>query len=229
MLDFSRFDAITFDCYGTLIDWETGILNALRPLLTAHGHPLHDSQILAMYGEIEPEIQKGDGFTPYRQVLGDLVRGFGNKLRFTPSAAEAESLPNSLRAWQPFPDTVAALQKLKARYKLAIISNIDDELFAHTARLLGVKFDAVITAQQAGAYKPSPKPFELALKRLVLPPGRVLHAGQSVYHDVIPARAMGMATVLVERRGAGATRPTEGEPDLRVQDMKSLAAAAVPG
>jgi len=226
MLDFSRCEVITFDCYGTLIDWETGILNALRPILTAHGHPLHDSQILSLYAEIEPEVQKGE-FTPYRRVLEDIVRAFGHKLGFTPSVEEARSLPASLPSWQPFPDTVAALQQLRTRYKLAIISNTDNELFAQTARHLKVNFDAVITAQQAGAYKPSLKPFQLALKRLGLAPDRVMHAGQSVYHDIVPAKSLGLATVLVERRGTGATRAADAEPDLRVPDLKSLAETAV--
>jgi len=227
MLDFSRFEVVTFDCYGTLIDWETGILNVLRPILTTHGHPLHDSQILSLYAEVEPEIQKGE-FTPYRRVLEDVVRSLGHKLGFTPSLEEARSLPASLPNWQPFPDTVAALQKLKTRYKLGIISNTDNELFAHTARHLKVAFDTVVTAQQAGAYKPSVKPFELALKRLALSADRVLHAGQSVYHDVVPAKSLGIATVLIERRGTGATRAVNAEPDLRVPDLKSLADAAVP-
>ena len=133
----------------------------------------------------------------------------------------------SLPDWPPFPDTRAALASLQTRYKLAIISNTDDDLFAGTARHLGIKFDEVITAEQAQAYKPSPAPFLLALERLGLPRERVLHVGQSVYHDVLPARSLGMATVLVHRRGFGATRPSAGEPDLKVPDLQTLAALAL--
>lgn len=225
MLEFDRIEVLTFDCYGTLIDWESGLLANLRPILRAQGHELSDQQILDIYGELEPRAQ--NPYRRYRQVLAEVVRGFGQRLGFQVSDAEAASLPESLSNWQPFPDTVAALEKLKAQYKLAIISNTDDDLFAVTARHLRVRFDEVITAEQAKAYKPSLAPFHLALQRLGLPPDRVVHVGQSVYHDVLPAKSLGMATVLVYRRGFGATRPTEGEPDLKVPDLRALASLAL--
>jgi 2-haloacid dehalogenase len=225
MLDFSRFRAITFDCYGTLIDWETGLLGALRPVLRAHGSKLRDEQILALYAELEPAAQ--NPYRRYREVLQEVMRGFGKRLGFQVSEAEARSLPDSLKDWQPFPDTVDALQKLQTRFRLAIISNTDDDLFAGTAPHLQVKFDQVITAQQAGAYKPSLAPFQLVLERLGLPNEQVLHAGQSVYHDVVPARSLGLATLLVRRRGSGATRVLADKPDLEVPDLQSLAALAV--
>ena len=134
------------------------------------------------------------------------------------------------RSWKPFPDTVAALKKLKSRYKLAIISNTDDDLFADTARLLEVSFDWVITAQQAGSYKPSHHNFKLALERIALPPEQVLHVAQSIYHDIVPARELGLATVWVNRRagkhGEGATKAAQGQPDLEVPDLKTLAEMA---
>jgi 2-haloacid dehalogenase len=223
--NFSRFRALTFDCYGTLIDWETGLLGALRPLLEAHGKNLSDEQIFALYGELEPAAQ--NPYRRYRDVLAEVVRGFGKRLGFSVSEAEAVSLAESLKTWQPFPDTVAALEQLKTKFKLGIISNIDDDLFAATARHLQVKFDQVVTAQQAGAYKPSTAPFHLALERFALPADEILHAGQSVYHDVVPAKSLGLATALVYRRGSGATRPTEGAPDLRVSDLRTLASLAL--
>jgi 2-haloacid dehalogenase len=224
-LNFDRFAALTFDCYGTLIDWETGILRALRRILEAHGQAQSDAQILHIYSELEPRAQ--NPYHRYRDVLANVVRGFGDRLGFQPSDAEAESLPDSLKDWPPFPDTVAALEKLKTKYKLAIISNTDDDLFAASARRLQIKFDEVITAEQANAYKPSLAPFGLALQRLGLPAERVLHVGQSVYHDVVPGKSLGMGTVLVVRRGFGATRPTQGEPDLKVPDLQTLASLAV--
>ncbi len=224
-MDFARFAALTFDCYGTLIDWESGLLSALRPLLRAHGSDLSDQQALQLYGELEPAAQQP--YQPYRQVLAAVARGFGARLGFPVSEKEAACLAASLPGWPPFPDTRAALARLKTKYKLAIISNIDDDLFAATARHLGVPFDQVITAQQAGAYKPSPAPFLLALDRLGLARERVLHVGQSLHHDVLPARALGLATVLVYRRGFGATRPAQGEPDLKVPDLQTLAALAL--
>lgn len=220
-LDFRRFEALTFDCYGTLIDWETGLLGTLRPLLRSRGHALSDSEILRIYGELEPKAQ--NPYRLYRDVLAAVVRGFAERLGFPVSPTEAKSLAESMKNWTAFPDTVRALEKLKKEHKLAIISNTDDDLFAGTARHLKVNFDEVVTAEQARAYKPSPAPFRLALERLGLPPDRVLHVGQSIYHDVIPAKSMGMATALVERRGFGATRPAQARPDLTVPDLETLA------
>ena len=220
-LDLSQFAALTFDCYGTLIDWETGLLSALRPLLQLKGQYLEDRQILDIFSELEPKAQ--NPYQRYRGVLADVVRGFGKRLGFAVSDAEAESLPESLKDWQPFLDTRAALEKLKSKHKLAIISNTDDEFLAASARHLQVEFDEMITAEQAKAYKPSLAPFLLALQRLGLPAERVLHVGQSVYHDVLPARSLRMATVLVYRRGFGATRRIEGEPDVKVPDLRTLA------
>jgi len=220
-LDFDRFRVITFDCYGTLIDWETGLLGAIGSILRSHNVSLSDAQILQIYGELEPRAQ--NPYRCYRDVLASIVRDFGDRLGFPVSDAEAQLLPESLRNWLPFPDTNDALEKLKTKYQLAIISNTDDDLFAATSRHFKINFDEVITAQQAKAYKPSSAPFELALRRLGLPREQVLHAGQSVHHDVLPAKLLGLATVLVERRGFGATKPTEGEPDLRVPDLQTLA------
>jgi 2-haloacid dehalogenase len=230
MLDFSRFRALTFDCYGTLIDWESGILAALGPLLAAHGKSLADEKLLELYAELEAEAEAGE-YQSYRKVLETVARSIGRRLGFEASEQEARSLPESLKHWPPFPDTVAALRRLKTRYQLAIVSNTDDDLFAHTARLLEVPFDWVITAQQARSYKPSHNNFRLALERIALPPGQVLHCGQSIYHDVVPARALGLATVWVNRRGAkggGATKAAQGQPDLEVPDMKTLAEMATP-
>lgn len=229
-MDFSRFQVITFDCYGTLIDWESGILGALRPLLAAHGQALDDGAILALYSELEPEVQQAS-YRPYREVLEQVVHAFGRRLGFAPSEAEAQSLPFSLRNWLPFPDTVAALRLLKTRYRLGVISNIDDDLFAQTAQHLQVPFDFLVTAQQAGSYKPSTRNFTLALERIGLPAEKVLHAAESLYHDVAPARSLGLATVWVNRHAGqsrpSATRTAQIKPDLEVPDLKTLAALAV--
>ena len=226
-LDFTRFKAITFDCYGTLIDWESGLLAALRPVLRAHGSVLGDAEILVLYSELEPKAQIP--YRRYRDVLAQVTCHIAGRLGFSISQPEAESLPNSLSNWLPFPDTNEALAKLKTRYQLAIISNTDDELFAATSKHFDVKFDEVITAEQAHAYKPSLAPFHLALQRLGLPRDQVLHVGQSVYHDVLPAQSLGLATVLVQRRGFGAARPADGMPDLTVSDMKTLSEMACSG
>jgi len=229
MLDFTRFRVLSFDCYGTLIDWESGIFAALRPILVAHNKTLPDSALLKLYSELEATAE-GREFRPYREVLQSVVRGFGKRLEFTPTAAQISSLPDSLADWQPFPDTIAALRQLKSRYQLAIISNIDDDLFAHTALKLEVKFDHVITAQQARAYKPSLRIFKLAQERIGVAPEQWLHVGQSVYHDVIPAKSLGIATVWVNRPsprpGAGAAKAASGHPDLEAPDLLTLAKLA---
>jgi 2-haloacid dehalogenase len=229
MLDFSRFEILTFDCYGTLINWEAGILSALHHVLSAHAKKMDDAVLLKYYGDFEQRSQEGE-FHSYRQVLESVVRRFGAQFGFSPSAQEARSLPDSLPGWKPWPDTVAALTQLKARFRLCVVSNVDDDLFATTRPQLGIEFDEVVTAQQARAYKPSLKIFELALSRIKAPAHRVLHVGQSIYHDVIPAQALGLATVWVNRpsarAGVGAVKAAEAKPDLTVTNLAELAAAA---
>jgi 2-haloacid dehalogenase len=233
MLDFHRFRCLTFDCYGTMIDWESGILDAMRPILAAHGKSksLTDSEILALYGELESRGEQAP-YRIYREVLRDVVRGFGERVGFTATDQEKDSLPNSLGDWKPFPDTIAALRRLKSKFKLAVISNVDDDLFERTAQHLEVPFDHVITAQQARSYKPSHNNFELALRVIGLPREQVLHVAQSLFHDHVPAKAMGFTTVWVNRRrrvqSAGATPPADAHPDLEVPDLKWLADLAAP-
>src|SRR5580692_1524412 len=207
-LDFNRFEFLTFDCYGTLIDWETGLLSALHRILSAHGKKIDDATLLELYGNFEQLSEQGV-FHPYREVLQSVVRQFGDELGFVPTAEEVRSLPDSLTLWRPWPDTVAALRRLKSRYRLAILSNVDDDLFAATRPQLEVEFDEVITAQQAQAYKPSLEIFELALA---------------------PIQALGLATVWVNRPsarpGVGAVKTAHAEPDLEVSSLAELAELA---
>jgi 2-haloacid dehalogenase len=231
-MDFSRFTTISFDCYGTLIDWESGILPVLRAVLASHGQSLPDAAILELYGEFEAEAESGP-YQSYREVLQSVVRGFAERLHFEASSAEIRSLHQSVHAWPPFPDTVRALRELQKRYKLVVISNIDDDLFAETRKHLDVEFDGVITAEQARSYKPSVNNFQMALRILAISPDRLVHAAQSIYHDVVPARSLGIATVWVNRKsarpGMGAVRASAGRPDLEVPDLASLAAAVMTG
>jgi len=229
MLDLTRFKILTFDCYGTMIDWETGIFSAFRPILAAHDRRIGDSDLLKLYSELEASAERGE-YLRYRDVLQSVVRGFGERLGFSPTDAEVRSLPESLARWQPFPDTVEALRRLKTRYQLAVISNVDDDLFPSTAPKLGVSFDHVITAQQAGCYKPCKRIFQLAEDRIGVNREQWLHVGQSIYHDVIPAQSLGVATVWVNRLsprpGAGAAETAAGNPDLEVPDLRTLAKLA---
>ncbi len=218
-LDPARVTTLTLDCYGTLIDWEAGAVEALRPLLTRHGTALSDDEIVAAFQDIEAPLCEPP-YRPYRAVLAGVVEGFGRRFGFPVAAAEREALAASVPSWRPFPDTVDALRALAGRYRLAVISNIDDDLFAATAPRLGVSFDPVVTAEQARCYKPDPAIFELALRRLGVEPRRVAHVAEGVT-EIPPARRLGCATVWVRRHGRSARLLTEA-PDLEVPDLRSL-------
>jgi len=225
MLDFSSYKVLTFDCYGTLVDWESGIASALGTLLEAHDVELDRESLLELYAEVEPQAQAGD-FKPYRQVLATVVDRFGERLGFEPTTAERGSLSESLGDWPVFADTREALASLARHYRLAVLSNIDDDLFAQTARHLGVEFAAVITAQQVNSYKPAPGHFHAALAQLA-PRSEILHVAQSLFHDVAVAGDLGISTVWVNRRqdsSGGATPPSTAQPDLEVPDLASLVA-----
>jgi 2-haloacid dehalogenase len=196
-------------------------------LLQAHGADITEDEMLKLYARIEPEAEAG----PYRRycsVLRSVVDGFGKALGFVPDVLEQECLVDSLRDWLPFEDAVEALRRLKTRYRLGVISNIDDDLFFHTAKHLEVEFDWVVTAEQVGSYKPAAANFLRALNVIEIPKERILHVAQSLYHDIAPAREIGLATVWVNRRhgreGTGATLPVAAEPDLEVPDLHRLVA-----
>jgi 2-haloacid dehalogenase len=229
MLDFSHFVYLSFDCYGTLIDWESGILGYFRPLLLSKGCNVSDAQILDLYSESEPR-QQDLRYRTYSEVLAAVVRDFGREFRIEFTEGEVNGLADSIRSWAPFPDTVPALKRLQSRYKLAVLSNIDDDLFALTSPKLEVQFACVVTAQQVQSYKPSVRNFETLLDRLGINKKRLLHVAESLYHDVVPAHALGIATVWVNRRQgrpAAATRLVAAQPDLEVPTLAALADLAV--
>lgn len=230
MLNFNDFEVVTFDCYGTLIDWESGILNSLFPILVAHKISVGNEELLELYGELEA-AEEGRDYLVYREVLKNVLWKIGSRLGFTPSQDELENFPESIKDWLPFSDTVAALKALKNNYKLAIISNIDDELFAYSAKHLQVEFDCLITAQQVKSYKPSLNNFHRAIEIIGLPKTKILHTAQSLYHDIAPAKSSGLSTVWINRRhnkrGFGATPPSEATPDLTFSDLESFAKAAL--
>jgi 2-haloacid dehalogenase len=230
VLDFSQFDWISFDCYGTLIDWESGILGYLGPLLQRKGLTLPDAQILSLYSQFEPREQAGN-YRGYREVLAGVVNDFARELNFDVTPAEALGLGDAIRSWMPFPDVVPALRELKRSYRLAILSNIDDDLFQFSAQKLQVQFDCVTTAQQARSYKPSLRNFELLLEKVSVPRSSVLHVAESLYHDVAPAASLGIATVWVNRRqgkAAAASKYCDTRPDLEVSDLSVLVKLIAP-
>ena len=231
-LDFDRFDVLTFDCYGTLIDWEAGILAALRPVLAAHGVEAPDEAALEAFARHEAEIEAGP-YRPYRDVLGGVLTAILGHFDETATPEEVAAFGGSVTTWPAFPDSAAALARLHDRFTLGVITNCDDDLFGASEQRLGQTFDWVVTAQQARRYKPNPRGFELMFERVGLPPARILHVAQSLYHDHVPAKRLGLSTVWVDRRGgqpgSGATPPATAMPDLTVPDMATLAALAVPG
>jgi 2-haloacid dehalogenase len=226
VIELHNYKVLTFDCYGTLIDWESGMVAALQPILAAHQIHLEDEAIIQLFAEFEAEQEQGT-YIKYGEVLNRVVQQFGKRLGFQPSATEVNALADSIKNWQPFPDTIEALKMLKQHLQLAIISNVDDALFADTAKLLQVEFDWVITAEQVKSYKPSLNNFKMAIERMGLPPEKILHVAGSIYHDIVPASSLGLSTVWIDRRGnkdgPGAALPATGQPDLQVPDLKSLA------
>jgi 2-haloacid dehalogenase len=224
-IDFGAFDALTFDCYGTLIDWETGILSALRPVLERHGVSRDDDALLERFARHEAALEAGP-YRSYKAVLAGALSGIGTDLNFEPTDQEQAAFGVSVNDWPAFADSPAALKQLKQRFKLGVITNCDDDLFAASNQKLQTEFDWVITAQQAEGYKPRIENFEYAFARIDVPRERVLHVAQSLFHDHVPAKALGMTTVWIDRRQGregGATPPAAAVPDMTFPDLQSFA------
>ena len=227
--EFERFEALTFDCYGTLIDWEAGLIAAFRTVLDAHGIEADGEDLLTRYARYESAVEAGP-YLRYRDVLATGLRGVAGELGFEPTPAELEAFGGSVADWPAFPDSAAALARLQQRYRLGVVTNCDDDQFAASNPQLGVDFDWIVTAQQVGAYKPNEAGFLVAFERIGLPHERILHVAQSLFHDHVPAKRLGLSTVWIDRRrgraGSGATPPAEATPDATYPDMASFAAAA---
>ena len=225
-MDFARFDVLTFDVYGTLIDWEAGIAAALRRA----GASGTDDELLEAFARHEAELEAGP-YRTYREVLAGAARGVAADLALEPSDGQVAAFAGSVGDWPAFPDSAEALAALKRRFRLGVITNCDDDLFALSNRRLGVDFDWIVTAQQARGYKPRRENFTFALERIGVPRERILHVAQSLFHDHVPAKALGMATVWIDRRegreGFGATPAAEAAPDLTLPDLRSFAALAL--
>ena len=223
MLDFNRLEWLSFDCYGTLVDWETGISTAVAEVVESHGIRKSGAEILALFADLEPKVQGSPGYLTYRRVLRDVMALIGAEFGFRCTEVELGCLADTLPDWPVFPDVVPALKTLKTRYKLAVISNVDDDLFAGTAEALGVDFDVVVTAEQVRSYKPDLRNFRVASARMAVDKQRWLHVAESLYHDIEPANQLGINCVWVNRadRGGG-TRRTDAVPDLVVPDLAAL-------
>jgi 2-haloalkanoic acid dehalogenase type II len=214
------FDVITFDCYGTLVDWERGISEAFATAAAAEGRKLNRAAVLAAYAAIEPAVE-AESFRSYREVLAATASRVAGRLGWPVSDGRAGFLAESLPSWLPFPDTNPALHRLAAAgARLGILSNVDDDLLTGTCRHFDVSFDPIVTAQQVRSYKPAPEHFTTARARI----GggvRWLHAAQSYFHDVVPCRQLGIPVAWINRKGQipGAAGP----PDREFHDLTELA------
>jgi len=228
------FEALSFDCYGTLIDWETGLLEALAPLLARAATPPTRDEVLEAYALAESEAEEKYPAEPYPQILSRVWLDLASHWDVPDDPLLRQAFAGSVGDWPAFPDTAEALERLKRRYKLIILSNVDRASFARTNRLLGVEFDRIITAQDLGSYKPDRRNFEALVtevERMGIRREKLLHVAQSLYHDHVPAQAMGLSTAWIDRRSGkaagGATRRPKADvrPDFVFPGLAALADA----
>jgi len=211
------FDTITFDCYGTLIDWESGIINAFQSELSSECDEISGDRIIELYSAAEPQVED-EPYRSYREVLGETARRVATSLGCRP--ADSSFLAESLASWTPFSDTNAALERLASRFRLGILSNIDDDLLSSTRKHFTVNFDLIVTAQQVKSYKPGLAHFKEASERLR--GRRFLHAAQSYFHDIVPARHLSIPCVWVNRKKQ-TPEPGGPLPDREVHNLTQLA------
>lgn len=221
--------ALTFDCYGTLIDWEAGILGALRRVIGPEAAT--DDQLLEEYAGHEAAAEAGP-WKPYRQILATSLSAVCEAHGSSPTPEQAAAFGGCVADWPAFPDSGDALARLRQRFDLGVITNCDDDLFAYSNQRLGEPFRWIVTAEQARSYKPSTHNFEVAFERIGLPVESIVHVAQSLFHDHVTANALGLKTVWINRRagqhGPGATPRAQALPDLELPDMASLAGLLVP-
>ncbi len=222
---------LSFDCYGTLIDWETGLLRAFAPWRERTGVAAADEELLAAFGRAESRREQASPGAPYPRILESVLEDLSGAFGAPALPAECRAFGASVGDWPPFPDSGPALTRLGERFRLVILSNVDRASFQRSEAALGLRFDAVYTAEEIGSYKPDPANFRYLLEaeaREGFAAGDLLHVAQSLYHDHGPAKALGLRTAWVDRRGArgggAAPEPTGAvEPDLVVPDLASLA------
>lgn len=232
MIDLGRYRAVTFDCYGTLIDWDRGLGEQLAPRFRAAGVTLDTPELLGRFADAQYRQQRLRPAKEYRQVVADAIAELATGLGVELSALDRATVVDSIGRWPPFADTLDALRALKARgLVLGVVSNVDAISFARTHRLLDDLLDVVVTADAVGAYKPDREMFEALLAACAergIERGAILHAAQSRFHDIAPAAALGLDAVWVDRRagrpGRGVTLPSDVEATVRVESLAALVA-----
>lgn len=225
------FTTLSFDCYGTLIDWERGLLSELRPWITRNAVNLADEEILNAFSAAETRCEAATPRKLYPEILADVFLALAQQWTLPASNADARAFGESVGRWPAFADSAESLQYLKRHYRLVILSNVDRASFARSNERLQVDFDHVITAQDIGFYKPNRRNFEYLLRELSavgVKKGEILHTAQSLFHDIVPAQALGLKTMWVNRRkgreGAGATPEASVYPDAEVASLAELVA-----
>jgi 2-haloacid dehalogenase len=224
--------ALSFDCYGTLIDWEAGIIDALQPWCAWRGLRLDEAVVLELFARHESVVEAAFPALRYPEVLGETLRRMAAELGHTATDDEAVEFGCSVPAWPAFADSAVTLRRLQRSFRLIILSNIDRTSFAGSARRLGVDFDLVITAEDVGSYKPNLRHFDAMFEQLPtlgLYRPDVLHVAQSLFHDHAPAQQLGLPSVWIDRRhdrrGAGATPPSDATAGQRFTSLAEFADA----
>ena len=228
----SDFDALSFDCYGTLIDWETGIREALGPWLSSKGVDADHNEVMEVYAACESAQEEETPDMIYSELVANTLKRMADTWGVETTNAEAEAFGASIGDWPAFADAPDALDYLKGHYKLFVLSNVNKASFARSNEKLGVEFDAVFTAEDIGSYKPDLRNFEYLLAGVAergVAKERLLHTAQSLYHDHVPAKKIGLRTAWIDRRhgkeGSGATKPVtlDEEPDFYATSMAEFA------
>lgn len=235
-MDLSGIRALSFDCYGTLIDWESGLVAALQPWATRTGIDLDREELLSAFGAVETVVEREQPDLRYPLVLAETLRRMSATFGVSASDEEAAVFGASVPDWPAFPDSAEALARLKERFKLIILSNVDRASFARSNTKLGVEFDLVVTAEDVGSYKPDHRNFDRLFADLAtigVARSELVHVAESLYHDHGPAQQLDLPSVWIHRRagkeGTGATHPPEGvaEPAWRYPSMAAFADAAL--
>ncbi len=236
MTDFTALRVLSFDCYGTLIDWESGIAAALRPWAGRNHIALNDEELINFFGAFETKVQNERPFRLYPEVLAETMRRIAHELERPVTNVELYAFARSVGSWLPFDDTVASLHTLAKHFELIVVSNVDNISFRQSNDHLDVEFDSIITAEDVGSYKPAKRHFAAlgdALAAKGYSPSEHLHVAQSLYHDHVPAKEHGFTTCWIDRRqdrlGYGATpKAADVEPDFRFGNLIDFLAAVVP-
>ncbi len=216
----SKIKLLSFDCYGTLIDWETGMVNALENIREKYGLQADLQRLVDRYVQIELEVEQ-ESYRKYSEVLTISLTRLLNEIGVTPEPDDASLFVKTLPTWPPFPETAGVLKSLKEMgYRLAILSNIDNDLIAQSVKLIGIDFDYIVTAEMTRSYKPAPGHWHVLLQVSGMGKDEILHVAASIEHDIRPAKRLGFRVAWINRRGE--QKPSNVEPDYTLPNLKPL-------